>query len=103
MLVNVLDAEAERRHGQEAAAFGKELAEMKQHLVLAGRHACALRDGMIERAVGTEPPVGDALGIRIDPPYLDAQPLRRAAARHIDRVNGNATCHDVPPLSTRPW
>ena len=59
MLVDILDAEAERRHREKAVLVRKELAEMKQDLVLACRHARALRNGMIKHAVGTKPSVGD--------------------------------------------
>src|SRR3954447_7557600 len=103
MLVDILDAKAERRHRKERLALAKELAEMKQDLVLACRHARALRNGMIEHAVGTKPTVGDAQRVRIDPPDLDTQTLRRTSARHIDRVNGNPACHNVPPVSAAPW
>src|SRR5512140_2914438 len=104
MLLDMLDAEAERRHREKAVAVRKELAEMKQHLVLACRHARALRNGVIEHTVGAEPTVGDARGVRIDPPDLDAQTLRRSSAGHIDRVNGNTACHSaVPPDSAAPW
>ena len=72
-------------------------------LVLAGGHTGTLRGGMIEHAICAKPSVGDAQGVRIDPPDLDAQPLRRPSGRHIDRVNGNAACHRVPPMSAKPW
>src|SRR5207245_44157 len=84
MLVDIVDAEAKRRHG-EKAVIGEKLAEMKQHLVYSRRHTSALCDGMIEHTVGAEPPVGDAQLFGIDPPDLDAQALRGASARHIDR------------------
>src|SRR3954452_23743526 len=103
MLVDILDAKAERRHRKELLALANELAEMKQDLVLACRHARALRNGMIEHAVGSKPSVCDTQRVRIDPPDLDTQTLRRASARHIDRVNGNAACHDVPPMNAAPW
>src|SRR4051812_8962310 len=103
MLVNILDAKAERRHREKPVALAKELTEMKQHLVLARRDARPLRNGMIEHAVGAKPTVGDAQGVRIDPPDLDTQPLRGSTTGHVARVNGNAPCHNVPPESAAPW
>src|SRR4051794_35801741 len=103
MLVNILDTKAKRGHREKTVAVVKELAEMKPDLIFACRHALALGNGMIEHAIGAEPAIGDARGVRIDPPDLDAQPLRGTPARHIDRVNGNAACHHVPPMNAPPW
>ena len=104
MLINILDAESERRHGEKAVAVAEEFAVMKQDFIFACGHAGALGYGMIEHAVGAEPSIGDAQPLRIDPPNLDAQPLRGPSACHINRVNGNTACHlAVPPVSAPPW
>ena len=32
-----------------------------------------------------------------------AQTLRGSTTGHVDRVNGNPACHDVPPQRAAPW
>src|SRR5947199_6761685 len=98
MLVDVLDPEPERGHREEAVAFGKELANMKQYLVDPGLDTGAVHDRVGEHAGRAQAPVGETRSLGLDPPYLNAQACGRSSARDVYRMNRNAACHLAIPL-----
>ena len=96
MLVDLLDPEPERCHGEKAGVgVSVKFSQVKQHLMFTGLHADTTRDRMIELTVRADPTFGDPGARRFKPPYLDLQALRGPPACDIHRVNRYSASHFV--------